>query len=344
MSTNPGQRLLTVAAAQLGPTPSLDTPRSGVLDRMIRLCEDAASKNVRLLVFPELAFTTFFPGFIIEKQEDVDNFFEAASPEDPYAIIHSSNGKPLFDKAAELRIDISIGYGERWAGEDGKITYYNTAIYYSAKQRKGIAKYRKIHLPGRYEPDTRPGVTQQLEKRYFAVGNLGFEAFRVPDLIHGALKSKDTVSGEDTQGKGDPIVGMLICNDRRWAEGWRSYGLQGIELLLEGYNTTAFAPQYPGSDEWQEHEALFHHHLSNQSGSYTNACFSIHAGKAGKEDHGSLIAGSSIVDPNGHIIAESKTKNDELVYATIDLAECRKGKRGSLHSTSIDGLNIMGGW
>ena len=52
----------------------------------------------------------------------------------------------------------------------------------------------------------------------------------------------------------------------------------------------------------------------------------MHAGKAGKEDHGSLIAGSSIVDPNGHIVAESKTKGDELVYATIDLADCRKGK------------------
>jgi predicted amidohydrolase len=44
------------------------------------------------------------------------------------------------------------------------------------------------------------------------------------------------------------------------------------------------------------------------------------------EDHGSLIGGSSIVDPNGHIIVEAKTKEDELVYATIDLAMCRKGK------------------
>ena len=44
------------------------------------------------------------------------------------------------------------------------------------------------------------------------------------------------------------------------------------------------------------------------------------------EDHGSLIGGSSIVDPNGHIIVEAKTKEDELVCATIDLARCRKGK------------------
>lgn len=226
------QRLLTVAAAQLGPVKSLDTPRSEVLDRMVKLCEEAATKNIKLLVFPELAFTTFFPGYIIDKQDDVDKFFEPASPQDPYAIIHSPNGKPLFDKATELGIDIYVGFGERWTAEDGKVTYFNTAIYYSASQQRGIAKYRKVHLPGRHEPDTRPGVTQQLEKKFFTVGDLGFETFRVPDLIEGAVKGSDVASTEDTQGKGDPIMGMLLCNDRRWAEGWRFYGLQGIELLL----------------------------------------------------------------------------------------------------------------
>ncbi|EAT83959.2 hypothetical protein SNOG_08791 [Parastagonospora nodorum SN15] len=292
MSTPSGQRLLTVAAAQLGPITSLDSPRSDALTRMINLCSEAAEKNVRLLVFPELAFTTFFPGYIIEKQEDIDKFFEPASPKDPSAIIHSPNGKSLFDKATELGIDIYIGYGERWTAEDEKVTYYNTAIYYSATQKRAIAKYRKVHLPGRYEPDTRPGVTQQLEKRFFTVGDLGFEAFRVPDLIPGAVKSKDAISTESTQGQGDPIMGMLLCNDRRWAEGWRSYGLQGVEIVLVSrLRQTEFYP-----------------------------------GKAGKEDHGSLIAGSSIVDPNGHIIAESKTEGDELVCATIDLAMCRKGK------------------
>jgi predicted amidohydrolase len=232
MSTPTDQRLLTVAAAQLGPIKSLDSPRSEALARMIKLCEEAKANNVRLVVFPELAFTTFFPGYIIEKQEDLDKFFESASPEDPYSFIHSTNGKPLFDKATELGIDIYVGYGERWTDKDGKTSYYNTAIYYSATQRRGIAKYRKIHLPGRYEPDTRPGVAQQLEKRVFAVGDLGFEAFRVPDLIAGTVKSKDATSLEDTQGKGDPILGMLLCNDRRWAESWRSYGLQGVELVL----------------------------------------------------------------------------------------------------------------
>ncbi|RSM12377.1 hypothetical protein CEP52_002561 [Fusarium oligoseptatum] len=231
-------RLITVAAAQLGPVKSLSTPRSETLARMIRLLDQAAEKHVKLLVFPELTFTTFFASYVIDDPEELAKFFEPASPADPYAIVNSPNAKPLIDRANDLEIDLYLGYGERWVDDDGKKTDYNTAVYYSASQQKCIAKYRK-----------------------------------------------------------------------------------------EGYNTTAFAPQYEGTPEWQEEEALFHHRLSCQAGSYQNACFSIHAAKAGKEDHGSLIGGSSIVDPNGHIIAESKTKEDELVYATIDLAKCRKGSK-----------------
>lgn len=66
-------------------------------------------------------------------------------------------------------------------------------------------------------------MTNQLEKRYFAPGNLGFNAFKP-----GHLKA---VTGGDKS----PVVGLLICNDRRWAEGWRVYGLQGVEVMCIGY-------------------------------------------------------------------------------------------------------------
>ena len=68
-----------------------------------------------------------------------------------------------------------------------------------------------------------PSVTNQLEKRYFTPGNLGFRAFRAPAL-------KASVGGDES-----PIVGMLICNDRRWAEGWRVLGMQGVEIVCIGY-------------------------------------------------------------------------------------------------------------
>lgn len=235
MSSPPKPRLLTVAAAQLGPIQSLTTPRSDVLARMLKLLQEAAEMKIKLVVFPELTFTTFFPSYIIDSPEVLARYFEPASSEDPYAIIKSPNAQFLIQKATELRIDVSFGYAERWVDEDGRNTDYNTAVYYSASERQCIAKYRKVHLPGRHEPDQRPGVTQQLEKRYFTPGNLGFQAFRVPGLIGGVLKRKDVdglPNSAETEGKGDPIVGMLICNDRRWAEGWRSYGLQGVELVL----------------------------------------------------------------------------------------------------------------
>lgn len=74
-----------------------------------------------------------------------------------------------------------------------------------------------------------------MEKRYFQPGDLGFKAFRVPDLVEGTLK-KDTKE-TDTTGKGDPIMGMIICNDRRWPEAWRVLGLQGAEIVMCGFNT-----------------------------------------------------------------------------------------------------------
>jgi predicted amidohydrolase len=102
-----------------------------------------------------------------------------------------------------------------------------------------IAKYRKVHLPGTKEPFENPDAINQLEKRYFEPGNLGFKAFRAHDLVLGAQKKG---AGSPRPGQGDPIMGMMICNDRRWAEGWRCYGLQGVEIVLCGYNTAGFAP------------------------------------------------------------------------------------------------------
>ena len=55
--------------------------------------------------------------------------------------------------------------------------------------------------------------------------------------------------------------------------------------------------------------------------------FCITAARAGVDDgiH-PLIPGSMIVDPEGHIVAESTTEDDELVVAEIDLDDCKQGK------------------
>jgi predicted amidohydrolase len=311
-------RTLKIAAAQMGPV-HLTSKRPEVISRMLTLLHSASSLGAQAVLFPETAFTTFFPRHLISSQGELDSYFEHGDN-----IPEAANTKPLFDEAKKLGIDISVGFAERT--EDGK--GYNTSVYYSATKGKVIAKYRKVHLPGTKEPFENPDAINQLEKRYFEPGNLGFKAFRAPNLVEGAAKK----GSEKAPGKGDPIMGMMICNDRRWAECWRCYGLHGVEVVLCGYNTVGWAPDLwgtrkPMTKEEAEKDAVFHHKLVMQGNSYMNSCFSVSAAKAGLEDGKyDLISGSCITSPEGHILAEAKTKDDEIVFAEIDLEDCRQGK------------------
>ena len=69
-------RILTVAAAQLGPIQRAE-PRSAAVDRMVRLMERAHRRGVQLVVFPELALTTFFPRHYLQDVAEADHWFEA---------------------------------------------------------------------------------------------------------------------------------------------------------------------------------------------------------------------------------------------------------------------------
>ncbi|KAK5940040.1 hypothetical protein PMZ80_007458 [Knufia obscura] len=316
-------RLLKVAAAQVGAVHRW-SDRADTLNRLIRLLEEAAQTGALLVLFPELALTTFFPRYFIADENELASFFEHGED-----VTGSKNTKKLFQRAHELGVDICVGYAERTT--DGHS--YNTCVYYSARLQRVITKYRKSHLPGTQEPCKDPGAINQLEKRYFEEGQEGFRAFRVPGLVDGALKKSLSIDGDaSSEGRGDPIVGMLICNDRRWSEAWRVYGLQGTELILCGYNTTAWAPHLHGkhnqSKEQSKADAYFHHKLVMQSNSYTNSCFSICAARCGlDDDEFPLIGGSCIIGPDGRIIAEAQTEDDEVVFAEIDLAACRPGKQ-----------------
>lgn len=317
-------RPTTVAAAQMGPiaheatNPGGPQSREPAMQRMLKLLEDAAVQGAQLVVYPELALTTFFPRAMLTDSAEVAALFEPESdaPGAP-SIVDSPHLSPLLTRAKELGIDISIGYAERWTDFTTQTTTdYNTAIYYSAKTGGVVGKYRKVHLPGRTTllPE---GQAQQLEKYYFTPGNLGFQAFRVPSLPS---------TSEPEEGA---IVGMIICNDRRWVEAWRCLGLQGVELVLCGYNTSDYKPQDSSSVAEQIEMALLHHHISCQAGSYTNACFSVNVAKAGVEAAGAgggLIGGTVIYDPLGRKVGETKTLGDELLVATLDLDDCQKPK------------------
>jgi predicted amidohydrolase len=281
-------RIVTVGAAQLGPIARAET-RAQVVARLLALMRQASAHGCDLVVYPELALTTFFPRWYFERQQEIDAFYERAMP--------SKETQPLFDAARELGIGFYLGYAEL-AEEGARTRRFNTSILVDRDGRI-VGKYRKVHLPGHseHEPWRR---FQHLEKRYFETGNLGFPVFRA-------------FGG---------ILGMCICNDRRWPETYRVMGLQGVEMVLLGYNTPVHNPPAP------EHDALshFHNELVMQAGAYQNGTWVVGVAKSGCEEGVDQIGNSIVVAPSGEIVAACTTLGDELAIARCDLDLTRSYK------------------
>jgi predicted amidohydrolase len=281
-------RIVTVGAAQLGPIARRET-RAQVVARMLALLHQARTHGCDLVVFPELALTTFFPRWYLEDESELDVFYEREMP--------GPETQPLFDAAARLGIGFYLGYAER-VEEAGRTRRFNTSITVD-KTGTVVGKYRKIHLPGHAEHEPWRAF-QHLEKRYFETGDLGFNVFRA-------------FGG---------VLGMAICNDRRWPETYRVMGLQGVEMVLIGYNTPVHNPPAP------EHDALshFHNELVMQAGAYQNGTWVVGVAKAGNEEGVMQIGNSIIVAPSGEIVAACSTVGDELAIARCDLDLTRSYK------------------
>ncbi|MEE8458080.1 MAG: N-carbamoyl-D-amino-acid hydrolase [Acidimicrobiia bacterium] len=278
-------RYITVGAAQMGPI-SRDESRTEVVDRLIALLEWGNHRGCELIVFPELTLTTFFPRWFLTDDAEIDRWFEAEMP--------GPETKRLFERAAELGIGFCLGYAELFVDGEGKRHRYNTQILV---ERDGsiVGKYRKVNVPGHehHEPD-RP--FQHLERYYFEPGPEGFQVW---NAFEG-------------------IVGMAICNDRRWSETYRVMGLQGVELILIGYNT----PLHYSPDPQQNALAGFHNHLVMQAGAYQNGTYVVGVAKGGIEEGVDSLAQSVIIAPSGQIKAQCITTGDEIAIATIDLDYC----------------------
>ena len=274
-------RLLKVAAAQLGPIQRTDD-RQSVVTRLIELLRNAHSQKVELVVFPELALTTFFPRWFVDDISQADHWYETQMP--------SAITQPLFDEAKKLGVGFCLGYAE--LTENGE--RFNTQILV---ERNGdvVAKYRKVHIPGHetHEPD-RP--FQHAERYYFKPSDEGFGVWKA-------------FGGR---------IGMMICNDRRWPESYRVMGLQGVEMILCGYNTPLQYIPDPTQDPLQS----FHNALVMQSGAYQNGTFVVGVAKGGVEEGVDSLADSSIIAPSGELLAKTSTSGDEVVTATCDLDWC----------------------
>jgi predicted amidohydrolase len=235
-----------------------------------------------VVAYPEATLTAFFPHWFTEDEDEVDAWFEREMP--------GPDTQPLFDEARKLGIGFHLGYCELDFSA-GRKRRFNTSILVDAQGRI-IGKYRKIHLPG--HSDHRPHTPfQNLEKRYFEIGDLGFGVWRA----YGG------------------VAGMIICNDRRWPESYRVLGLQGVDMVFCGYNTPVHHPAAPDHDRLGQ----FHNELSMQSGAYQNSTWVVGIAKAGMEEGVDMIAGSCIIAPNGEIVARAASADDEVIVARCDL-------------------------
>jgi predicted amidohydrolase len=192
--------LHVVAAAQLGPA---SERKSETVERIVDLIDQASAAGAGIVMFPELALSTYFAA---EIHEDVLQFAEHEFP--------SPTTKPITEAAARGQISVIVPFAEYTDG-----VLYNSSAFIDPRGTV-LGNFRKVHIPGYVEPD--PTMPFQLfEKRYFAPGNLGFPLY-------------PTSAGK---------VGIGICYDRRFPETYRSIMLAGGDIVCIGYNSPVVAAQ-----------------------------------------------------------------------------------------------------
>jgi beta-ureidopropionase len=156
--------------------------------------------------------------------------------------------------------------------------YYNTAAVIDA-DGSFLGKFRKIHIP-----HCHPGFW---EKFYFRPGNLGYPVF------------------ETAVGK----VGVYICYDRHFPEGWRELGLGGAEIVFNPSATVAGLSEYL----WK---------LEQPAAACANIYYVGAINRPGTEkpwEIGEFYGSSYFANPRGQIIAEGPRSGDAVVVADLDL-------------------------
>ena len=154
---------------------------------------------------------------------------------------------------------------------------YNTAAVIDADGRY-LGKYRKTHIPH---------VRGFWEKFYFRPGNLGYPVF-------------DTAVGR---------VGVYICYDRHFPEGWRALGLNGAEIVLNPSATSRGLSNYL----WK---------LEQPAAAVANEYYVGAINRVGVEDLGDddFYGTSYFVDPEGAFVGDpADAYEEELVVRDLDL-------------------------
>ena len=166
--------------------------------------------------------------------------------------------------------------------EDITGVYYNCAAVIDADGTY-LGKYRKTHIPQ---------VAGFWEKFFFKPGNSGYPVF-------------DTAYCK---------LGVYICYDRHFPEGWRALALNGAEYIVNPSATVAGLSQYL----WQ---------LEQPASAVANGCYVGAINRVGTEapwNIGRFYGSSYVVDPRGEIVAQASEDKDELVVAELDMEKVRE--------------------
>src|SRR6266542_1074534 len=166
--------------------------------------------------------------------------------------------------------------------EDQPGIYYNTAAVIDA-DGKYLGKYRKTHIPHL------PGFW---EKFYFRPGNGGYPVF-------------DTAVGR---------IGVYICYDRHFPEGWRALGLNGAEIVFNPSATSRGLSEYL----WR---------LEQPAAAVANIYFVGAINRVGIEPLGDddFYGQSYFVDPEGQFVGDTgDAYKPELIVRDLDLGKIRE--------------------
>src|SRR3546814_826742 len=166
--------------------------------------------------------------------------------------------------------------------EDITGVYYNTCAVIDA-DGSYLGKYRKTHIPQ---------VAGFYEKFFSKPGNSGWPVF---DTAYCRL-------------------GVYICYDRHFPEGWRALALAGAEYIVNPSATVAGLSQYL----WK---------LEQPASAVANGCFIGAVNRVGSEapwNIGKFYGSSYVVDPRGNFLVEASEDSDELVTADMDMAKVRE--------------------
>lgn len=254
------------------------------IESNLKLLEQAAAAKPDFVLFSELCTTPYFCG-----RHD-PRFFQWADT------IPGKTTAIFSQKAKQYQLTLILPMFERTEAGD----FYNSAVVIGPDgaivpgvlpDGSGTICYRKNHLPSSYDE---VGSTLRSDEKFYFRPGTGFPVFKT---------AKAT-------------IGILICWDKRFTEGWRALALQGAQIIFNPIATW-------GNWRTQTYE------MELRVMALYNEVFVVGCGKCGTEvmeKERVFGGGSYIVDPTGRLIKKQAPEEGQILVAEVDLAQVNKAR------------------